>query len=134
MKINMSSFEALVSGYYNITVECTESINGCFYKTYKEIKGANLDEAFNVVKKLVQLAENTIFLEDMRFTGNTYVMAQMAPQTNSSRFFDHILDANNSSSWVKGYIIAETTEHIMLLVGDKYEVECFKENVIILKD
>ena len=35
MKINMSSFEVPVNSYYNITVKCTKSINGCFYKTYK---------------------------------------------------------------------------------------------------
>lgn len=134
MYIDLIGFTAPEKNYYTISVKCVRDIENVFYRSFKEIKATNADEAFRVVKELINLAEETIFLEDNRFTGNTCVMAQMVPQTNSSRFFDHILDGNQGSKWVKGYIITETTEHITLLVGDKYEVGCFKENVIIIKD
>lgn len=134
MNIGLIGYTVPEKNYYTISVKCVRDIENVFYRSFKEIKATNVDEAFRVVKELINLAEETIFLEDNRFTGNTCVMAQMVPQTNSSRFFDHILDDNQGSKWVKGYIITETTEHITLLVGDKYEVGCFKENVIIIKD
>ena len=105
-----------------------------YERVFKDIKANTSEEAKRAVLLIIQESFNKVFFKDDRFTSSTYVLAQMKPQANSSRFYDHILDSRKHASWVKGYIISEHKEHIVVLVDSKYEVECYSDEVIIINN
>ena len=103
-----------------------------YKRVFKDIKANTPLEAEKAVMVIIKESFKRVFLKDNRFTSGTLILAKMKPQTNSGRFHEHILDSRSGYGWVKGYIVEECCGHMIVLVDDKYKVECFKDDVIIM--